>query len=502
MLSRRAVLKLTALAGLPRVAWASAPLAVADGWRWIPLIQEGDALGGQRFGYDPDFCAVFPLAPDRVLLWVNHEAPPGRLDEPEKWGRPPTVDDLRASMGGSVVELRRGDGGWERAPSGREWRLDGTTELRATGPALAGEALRGSMSNCGGGTTPWGTVLSCEENPRHFVAEGTGARTGRVGGGGGEPGLQIPGLLGEHFGWVVEADPRDRSWMPRKHTALGRWRHESAAVRADAGKPLRIYMPDDRAGGALWRYSSKHAWYPRMERDAGSALLSEGRLEVLRLEPGGTATWVQVHLGAPVSRGTPIATAWPNLPEDWKLAASKARFLRDVYPTEAAFLVDAWLAGLLCGASALGNPEGCCLWGDEVAVALTGSSGLTAPFSAPVDEQDGVILAIRDDPAGPRWRVVVRGAEAFTGPDNVAAGSDGALLIATDAREARLASHGGANVLLAWDGATLRHLLTAPPGAEPSGPVLAPGGGIFLSIQHPDPTWGPGVVGWLGPAPG
>jgi hypothetical protein len=43
------------------------------------------------------------------------------------------------------------------------------------------------------------------------------------------------GLVGEKYGWLVEIDPRVPTSLVKKHTALGRFRHENIAIRAETG---------------------------------------------------------------------------------------------------------------------------------------------------------------------------------------------------------------------------------------------------------------------------
>src|SRR5699024_11535031 len=68
-----------------------------------------------------------------------------------------------------------------------------TTPMTLTGPAAgsrwvvteedsSGRQVRGMMANCAGGTTPWGTILSGEENFHgYFRAEGAGEAERRYG---------------------------------------------------------------------------------------------------------------------------------------------------------------------------------------------------------------------------------------------------------------------------------------------------------------------------------
>src|SRR5699024_11017174 len=85
-----------------------------------------------------------------------------------------------AAHGFSVLEIVRArrDGSWRRRPvenARLNRRITAETPFRLTGPAAGAKRLRtaadprgtvvhGTVGNCSGGMTPWGTFLSGEEN--------------------------------------------------------------------------------------------------------------------------------------------------------------------------------------------------------------------------------------------------------------------------------------------------------------------------------------------------
>jgi uncharacterized protein len=309
--------------------------------------------------------------------------------------------------------------------------------LIGTGPAAAdvmarssdglGNRIIGTGFGCSGALTPWGTVLSCEENfqggagaffvgvQENVLPDGT--QTGYVVGTperftdpvSGQSFLNYTtgtffGLVGEKYGWVVEVDPADPSWRARKHTAMGRVRHENVAMRAVPGRRLVAYMGDDRRGGHIWKYVSDGKVGDPKSR-GNSRLLERGTLYVARMNPGktsGTGEWIPLVPGTPVDpiapsdlaaeeaaeRGVPVETitaAKIRLPkragvagqtsdggpfdvtianEDEALASYRTKggtvasaTLGDYYTSQGAILVDAFLAGNLAGGTPAARPE-------------------------------------------------------------------------------------------------------------------------------------------------
>lgn len=94
-------------------------------------------------------------------------------------------------------------------------------------------SLGGTIRNCSGGVTPWGSWLTCEEAPT-----GPGQRYG-------------DGLAVNH-GWVFEVPGTANGLVdPVPLRAMGRFNHEAACVDPETGI---IYMTEDRDDGVLYRF--------------------------------------------------------------------------------------------------------------------------------------------------------------------------------------------------------------------------------------------------------
>ncbi|HAD26722.1 MAG TPA: dTDP-glucose 4,6-dehydratase, partial [Alphaproteobacteria bacterium] len=159
-----------------------------------PLRQTATAQSRQ-FGYNNDFVAFLPLPhpagrADHGLLCVNHEFTNADLMFPEianDAGEPvlsaEQVDTEMAAHGHSIIEIRQRGGKWETVLDSPFNRRITTleTEMHLTGPAAGharlktaadpeGRKVIGTLNNCAGGVTPWGTVLIAEENFHAYFA--------------------------------------------------------------------------------------------------------------------------------------------------------------------------------------------------------------------------------------------------------------------------------------------------------------------------------------------
>jgi uncharacterized protein len=130
-------------------------------------------------------------------------------------------------------------------------------------------------------------VLTCEENFQYYYGESSDempkgdalAETYRWLD---DPtGVQPP----EHYGWVVEVDPFDKNSRPRKHTWLGRIRHENAAINvSDSGKVV-VYTGHDEEDQCIYKFISSGTYDPN-NREANLDLFTDGMLYVADFAQG------------------------------------------------------------------------------------------------------------------------------------------------------------------------------------------------------------------------
>ncbi|AWI28203.1 PhoX family protein [Streptomyces sp. ICN441] len=499
--------------------------------------QTAEAQAGQ-FGYNNDFLSLLPLREHgRQVLVANHEYTDEQLMFKGYDAANPTREQVEigwAAHGLSVVVVQEERRSGKLTPVSRHWlnrRLTATSEFRLTGPAAGSDLLKtsadpsgtkvlGTLNNCAGGTTPWGTTLHGEENFNQYFANGSSATDKRYGLSTGATerkwerfdkrfdAAQEPNES-HRFGWVVELDPYDPDSTPRKRTALGRFKHEAAQPRLTRdGRPV-VYMGDDERFDYFYKFVSSKRMKKgdsRAAREHNLTLLDEGTLYVAKLtgdspqdidgtgklpndgEFDGSGVWIPLATGD-VSH-VPGMTA------------------EEVY-------VFTRLAGDKVGATKMDRPEDVepSPRTGRVYVALTNNTDRGKAGKPGADEANprnlnkhGQILELAehwDDPSsdGFAWRLfLVAGdpedpATYFAGypkdrvspiscPDNVAFDPYGNLWISTDG--AQLGSHDGLfGVATTGDRrGELKQFLTVPKGAETCGPIIQDRR-VVVAVQHP-----------------
>lgn len=267
---------------------------VPEGYRAHVVIGYGDSFANTdgtqlTFGYNNDFLAFFPLegTADEGLLFVNHEYPAPFFQHGVTRAADKSAAQIaleQESVGNSVLHVKKdGEGLWQVvSPSPYNRRITGVDPVcEFTGPlagsARVGASARGSLANCSGGITPWGTALSCEENFQDYAS--TYGWAGAAALAADPTNADYDHVALSKYGWVVETDPYDPSWTPRKHTALGRFRHENTAFRAVEGKPFVLYMGDDKVDAGVYKFVSTRPFIPG-RRAHNLRILEEGTLYI------------------------------------------------------------------------------------------------------------------------------------------------------------------------------------------------------------------------------
>ncbi|GAA0405542.1 PhoX family protein [Acrocarpospora corrugata] len=504
------------------------------------------AAQAKQFGYNCDYVTLFPMGKDRGLLWVNHEYTDevlmfrGYVD-----GNAAPLEQIKialAAHGGSVVEIARAgkSGKWALVTHGsRRYnrRLTAQTPMRFSGPA-AGSALlktaadptgrfpKGMLNNCAGGTTPWGTVLTAEENFNQYFVGGNGvpedqkANLVRYGI---STTVAIPSGnrrfdrveerfdLAKHpheinrFGWIVEIDPFDPDSTPIKRTALGRMAHEAATTTLAKDGRLVAYMGDDSRFEYFFKFVSKDRYIPGFDRH-NRDLLDEGTLYVAKLTGDSPAAEIDGTGKLPGDGEFDGAGEW--IP----LVSGKRSFVTGMTAEEV--LVFTRTAADKVGATKMDRPEDMERnpVNGAVYLALTNNTNRTA---AQLDEANprpsnrhGHILEIvesRNDAGANRfaWSLpLVCGdptdpSTYFAGfdktkvspiscPDNLAFDRDGNLWISTDGNALGNADGLFVMPVSGRERGYVRQFLTVPFGAETCGPMVTDDQrSVFVAVQHP-----------------
>ncbi|MER6914901.1 alkaline phosphatase PhoX [Streptomyces sp. NPDC000594] len=339
-------------------------LALPEGFSYRVLTHAGVTRleSGEFTPSAHDGTAAFPGARGVTLLVVNHELRGHR----DLWDHPVPlaegrVYDPAAAGGCTVVESRR---------DGRVAQWVGIT---------------GTSTNCAGGSTPWGTWLTCEE-----TEELAGQN----------------GMTKDH-GYVFEVDPYDRRALrdPRPIKALGRFPHEAVVIDPSRG---HAYLTEDARDphGLLYRWVP-----PRGFRHGRGALRNladdAGEFQAPRcFDSGG-------RFVDDLSRATRIGTVygvdWVDVPDRDARTTPVRKQFGETGITRGRKLEGMW-------------------WGDGGAYFVSSYARADSPGGA----HNGQVWFYDPKRRTVTLKVLLGVAEGFDGPDNITVSPYGGLVIAED----------------------------------------------------------------------
>lgn len=254
------------------VADPAGVLDLPTGFSYQVFSRAGDSMDdGLLVPGAHDGMAAFAAPDGRTILVRNHEL------TPDKTGASPFGESGMLRGGISVESFYDFGSGETPCIGGTTTLVYNTQEQRLERHFLS---LTGTIRNCAGGPTPWGSWITCEEtNQRKEDA-----------------------LERDHgYNFEVPASTEIAITRPVALVAMGRFNHEAIAVHQATGI---IYQTEDREDGLFYRFVPNEKGRPA----AG------GRLQALALADlasADTRNWSERTL----ERQTSAAVSWVDLEE-------------------------------------------------------------------------------------------------------------------------------------------------------------------------------------------
>lgn len=253
----------------------SEELELPKGFKFTVLFQEGDEVVTEEGTKHPskgshDLVIYLPKngASDEGELFVSHES--ASLNQ-----------ELGNGGGASIFKVQK---------KKNDWKVKGEIQN------ISFQNVGFTMRNCGGKTTPYGTVLMAEETfptlPEDLIGHIVASEK------------ELNDTLHQNFGWMVEVDPVSRKPI-RKLTGMGRYSHEDAiclpdnksVILTNDESPAVLFKfvaekENDFSEGQLYAYSEKGTHWIALPMDldslknAKSVAINKGATLFARLEWG------------------------------------------------------------------------------------------------------------------------------------------------------------------------------------------------------------------------
>lgn len=521
----------------------------ADSPEFDPASQTA-AAQARQFGYNNDYIGFVPLegSAEHGLLLVNHEYTNAELMFPgfamvvkekiEKEGQEPVevekvktgeytrdlVDIEMAAHGGTIIEIRKTNGKWQPVLDGAmNRRITVDTEMALSGPVAghdrvkthadpSGTRVFGTLNNCAGGFTPWGTYLMAEENfhgyftgeltregdPEHPEAANyarVGVPAGWYNWGAFHDRFDVAKEPNEpnRFGWIVEVDPMDPNSVPKKRTALGRFKHEGCETIVNSDGRVVTYSGDDERFDYVYKFVSAGT-FNADDRAANMDLLDEGTLYVAKFNEDGSLDWMPLtHGEGPLTAENGFAGQADILIETRRaadlLGATKMDRPEDVQPNTKTGKVYVMLTNNTRRKADdlnAANPRAENAFGHIIEITETGGD-----FASTRSTWE--ILLKCGDPSvaevGATFSAATTANGWFGMPDNCAIDADGRLWVSTDGNSQKATGRTDGLWAVDTEGearGTSRLFFRVPVGAEMCGPLFTPDATtLFLAVQHP-----------------